>query len=66
MISVGQRVKYDPFQAISFLGVCDIRKVVVGAVVYVNHKRKWFTVENEGVRTSFSFTEVGKVVKLVK
>lgn len=66
MICVGQRVKYDPFAAISFLGVCDIRKVVVGAVVYVNHKRKWFTVESEGVRTGFSFSDIGKDVRLIK
>lgn len=47
MIKVGQRVKYDPFKAMSYLGVCEVRQVVTGVVTYINHKRGWFTVEKQ-------------------
>lgn len=48
MVEVGQMVKYDPFQSMSYLGVSEIRQTVTGVVTYVNHKRGWFTVENSG------------------
>lgn len=66
MIEVGQKVKYDPFEAMSYLGVGEIRKPVVGTVIYVNHKRGWFTAENDGIRTTFRFTDIGKDVRIVK
>lgn len=66
MIEVWQRVKYDPFQCMSYLGVGEIRQIVTGKVVYVNHKRGWFTVENEGIKTTFRFTDIGKDVRIVK
>lgn len=66
MIKVGQMVKYDPFQSMSYLGVGEIRKIVTGRVVYVNRKRGWFTVENEGIRTTFRFDDIGKDVRIVK
>ena len=66
MIEVGQRVKYDPFQYISYLGVGEVRRVVTGVVTYVNQKRGWFTVENNGIRTTYSFTDFGKDVRVVK
>lgn len=66
MIEVGQKVKYDPFKAMSYSGVCEIRKTVVGVVIYVNHKRRWFTVENDGIRTTFRFTDIGQDVRIVK
>ena len=66
MIEVGQRVKYDPFQCMSYLGVGEIRQEVVGVVTYVNHKRGWFTVEKDGIRTTFRFTDIGKDVRIVK
>lgn len=66
MIKVGQRVKYDPFKAMSYLGVCEVRQVVSGVVTYINHKRGWFTVENNGIRTTFRFTDIGKDVRIVK
>lgn len=66
MVAVGQMVKYDPFQSMSYLGVGEIRQIVTGKVVYVNHKRGWFVAEHEGMRTTFRFTDIGKDVRIVK
>lgn len=66
MIEVGQKVKYDPFQSMTYMGVGEIRQEVVGVVTYVHQKHRWFSVENSGIRTTFSFADIGKDVRIVK
>lgn len=66
MIEVGQKVRYDPFKDMTYMGVGEIRKTVTGVVTYVNHKRGWFVVEHEGIKTTFRFTDIGKDVRIVK
>ena len=66
MVQLGQKVRYDPFKDMTYMGVGDIRKVVTGVVTYINHKRGWFMVEWEGLKTTFRFSDIGTNVKLVK
>ena len=66
MIQVGQRVKFDPFGCIMGFGIQDQRSWVTGTVVMVNEKHKWFSVVygDPVMRTSFSFWDIGKEVKI--
>ncbi len=65
MISVGQKVRFDPFEDIMGFGIGDVRgKPVTGTVVYVNEKHHWFSVAYGKLRTSFHFCQIGKGVKV--
>ena len=67
MITVGDRVKFDPFEEITgFASECIKGKLVTGTVVYINHEHKWFSVEygKPKLRTSFKFWQIGKDVKV--
>lgn len=69
MIKVGQKVRFDPFEAITGFGSSDNQgKPVTGTVVMVNEPHKWFSVEyNFGggkMRYSFKFCDIGQVVWL--
>lgn len=66
MIRIGSRVEYDAFEAISFLGIGEVRKKVVGKVIYINRDKGWFTVECNGIRTTFRLTDIGDTVKVIK
>lgn len=64
-VKVGMTVRYDPY--VDITGSCgqrDLRgEMVIGTVVYVSEKNHWFAAEQEnGVRTSFFFCEIGKKV----
>ena len=66
-ISVGQKVRFDPFEGIKGFGASDDRgNYVTGTVVSVNEPHKWFSVEygNPKMMTSFKFCEIGSVVKV--
>ena len=67
MVEVGQKVRFDPFDAIKgFMAEDNRGTVTTGTVVYVNKQHKWFSVEygNPKMRTSFKFYEIGKTVKI--
>lgn len=70
IVVVGERVMFDPFE-------CDRAPIVpnekrfwtqsvVGEIVEVNYKHKWFSVEYgcPALRTSFNFSDIGKLVKV--
>ena len=69
MIAVGQKVRFDPFSSATGIGAETVKgSNVVGTVVFVNDKHKWFLVDyqngNEKLKTSFKFSEIGKLVKI--
>lgn len=66
MIYVGQKVRFDPFESIHGFGVADFRVEVVGTVVSVNYKHRWFLVQHGELRTSFNFCDIGDSVKICK
>lgn len=68
MISVGQKVRFDPFAEITGFGSSDNRgKFVIGTVVSANEPHKWFSVEygDPKSRTSFKFCDIGQAVKII-
>ena len=61
-VKVGMTVSYDPYAELTgSFGQRDlIGEMVTGTVVYVNEERRWFTaVQENGVKTSFFFCEIG-------
>lgn len=65
MISVDDKVRFDPFLEITGFGSEDNRgNIVTGTVVMVNYGHKWFSVEygDPKMRTSFKFQDIGKSV----
>ena len=67
MITIDDKVQFDPFEAITgFASVDNKGNIVTGTVVYVNYANKWFSVEyecgGEKQRISFKFSQVGKDV----
>ncbi len=65
MIEIGQKVRYDPFKDMTYMGVGEIRQIVTGTVTYINYKRGWFMVEHESMKNTFRFTDIGKSVWIV-
>lgn len=66
MIVVGEKVRFDPFEYIKGQDISFYRQTIVGEVVEVNYKHKWFSVEYgcPAMRTSFKFCDIGSVVKV--
>ena len=67
MVTIDDKVMFDPFEFITGFGVSDYRgNYVTGTVVMVNYKHKWFSVEYgcPAQRTSFNFSDIGKLVKV--
>lgn len=69
MITVDEKVKFDPFEVITgFASDLNRGKAVTGTVVFVNYEHKWFSVEYDcgggKQRTSFKFCDIGKVVNV--
>lgn len=67
MITVDEKVQFDPFYAITGFASEDNKgNLVTGTVVLVNYENKWFSVEYVcgGVkqRISFKFSQIGKDV----
>lgn len=67
MISVGQRVRFNPFAGIKFYGVHAVSKKVIGTVIMVNDEHRWFLVEygRDKMRVSFNFCDVGNLVTII-
>ena len=66
-VTIGAKVRFDPFAWINGYGVDDLRHDVTGTVVEINKGHKWFSVEygDPKQRTSFNFADIGKTVKLI-
>lgn len=65
MITIDDKVKFDPFKEITGFASEDNRgQNVTGTVVMVNYENKWFSVEYgcPAMRTSFKFSQIGKDV----
>ena len=66
MVELGQKVRFDPFAWDRCPDVTSLRCEVTGTVTAIYPKQGWFSVEyGNNQRTSFRFTEVGSVVKLI-
>lgn len=67
MITVGDKVRFDPFAHDRVTDVGYLRNTVRGEVVEVNYKHKWFGVEYgcPAMRTSFNFVDIGKDVTVI-
>jgi hypothetical protein len=64
-ISVGQKVRFDPFKGIKGFDIgAFLGNVVTGTVVMVNEPHQWFSVEygDPKMLTSFKFSDIGKDV----
>lgn len=66
-VSVGQTVRFDPFETAVGFGVDSVRGEVEGTVVEIFPEHKWFSVEygDPKQRTSFKFCDIGERVMLV-
>lgn len=66
-VSIGQKVRFDPFETSVGFGIEDCRGEVEGTVVEIYKDHKWFSVEygEPKLRTSFNFSDIGKTVMLV-
>lgn len=66
-VTIGSKVRFDPFELALCYGVEDLRHEVTGTVVEIHKEHKWFSVEygNPKQRTSFKFCDIGKSVILV-
>jgi hypothetical protein len=67
MVVVGQVVEFDPLAHCDGNGAEFYKgDVVLGEVVYVNYKHRWFSVEYgcPALRTSFKFCDIGTEVRV--
>ena len=69
MITVDDKVQFDPFEVITgFASDLNRGKIMTGTVVMVNYANKWFSVEFDcggtKQRLSFKFSQIGKDVKI--
>ena len=66
-ISIGQKVRFDPFETAVGFGVDAVRGEVEGTVVEIFTEHKWFSVEygDPKQRTSFKFCDIGERVMVV-
>lgn len=67
IVVVGDKVRFDPFRHDKGPDIELYRKAVLGEVVEVNYKNKWFSVEYgcPALRTSFKFCDIDKEVKVI-
>lgn len=71
-IKIGQKVIFDPLEDINIksLGKRDPKKVI-GTIVKINEKHRWFLVEYEfenktNVRTAFKFDDINNAIEFVR
>lgn len=66
-ITVGQKVRFDPFDTTVGFGIEACREEVTGIVVEVYYEHKWFSVVygDPKQRISFKFCDIGERVILV-
>lgn len=69
MISIGDKVKFNPFKDVRILGLAGVDdETVKGKVIEVYPEHRWFAVEyflgkdNTRLRTSFKFSDIDKTV----
>lgn len=62
---LGRTAIFDPFEGDKGPGVKELSCAAKGTIVYVNRKHKWFSVMYRGIRTSFSFSDIGKTVTVM-
>lgn len=66
MITIGQRVQYDPLGHARLAGFTGVHIKATGTVVYVNYPHRWFEAEDKnGFRTSFKFDDIGDRVRII-
>lgn len=68
MVVVGQVVEFDPLAHCDGNGAEFYKgDVVLGEVVYVNYKHRWFLVEygENNAKTSFNFADIGTAVTVI-
>lgn len=68
LVSVGQKVQFDPFNGIRGPASSEVRKIVTGTVIAVYPAHKWFSVmygRKYKVRTSFKFCDIGDGVNVL-
>ena len=67
MVMIGEKVRFDPFAHDKGPDIGYFRTAVVGEVVEINYKNKWFSVEYgcPAMRTSFKFCDIGTEVKKI-
>jgi hypothetical protein len=71
MITIDEKVQFDPFETITGFASEDNKgKLVTGTVVFVHYENKWFSVEydcgGKKQRISFKFCDIGKTVVICK
>ena len=66
-VTVGQKVRFDPFETSIGFGIDDLRCEVEGTVVEIHPEHKWFSVVygDPKQRTSFKFWEIGERVSVI-
>lgn len=67
IISIGQKVQFDPWEDIKGIGIKEVRKIVTGTVIAIYPKHQWFLVEygEHKVRTGFKFCDIGDGVNVL-
>jgi hypothetical protein len=66
-VSIGQKVRFDPFETAIGYGVEACRCEVEGTVVEVYYEHKWFSVlyGDPKQRISFKFCDIGERVTVI-
>lgn len=66
-IAPGRKVRFDPFEDAFGYGIEACRGGVIGTIVNVYPKHKWFSVAygEPKQRISFKFSDVGERVKFI-
>jgi hypothetical protein len=66
-VSIGQKVRFDPFETAFGMGIEDCRCEVEGTVVDVYPEHQWFSVVygDPKQRISFQFCDIGERVMIV-
>jgi hypothetical protein len=66
-VSVGQKVRFDPFETAVGFGIEACSCEVEGTVVEIYPEHHWFSVEygDPKQRTSFMFFEIGERVMVI-
>lgn len=68
MFSVNDKVRFDPFETYTGVFSGETRgNYVIGRIVSINYKHKWFSVEYgcPVMRTSFNFCDIGNGVTVL-
>ena len=66
-VTIGAKVRFDPFAWVTGYGVDELRHDVTGTVVEIHKAHKWFSVEygDPKQRISFKFCDIGERVMVI-